>query len=68
MAWKPWQIDTELNQIEDKGFDFRITNEEYDIEYETKDKKDYQSIIAPPQQPATSQARVSTKTPASPFG
>ena len=48
------QIDNELNDIDEK-FDFRNTNDEDYIEYETKDKKDFFMTTASPPPSSTTQ-------------
>jgi len=55
----PTQIDTELNDIDEK-FDFRNTNDEDYIEYETKDKKDFfMTTASPPRSGQTQTLNVS---------
>ena len=48
------KIDNELADLDSKSFDFRISNDEDYIEYETKDKKDF---IITNQQPSNSNAQ-----------
>ena len=53
------QIDTELNDIDEK-FDFRNTNDDDYIEYETKDKKDFfMTTASPPRSGQTQTINVS---------